>query len=513
VSATENYAVVESAPGGRYPADADVREMLALLDNGRVLVAHGKKLDQRVRSYLQDIQRKGVTTVVVDSDMDEVRSLYDGTTSQSTNGASAGEATDIGTSHRQEQVLKMIRSAVADGASDLHIIRKRVGGVSLIRQRVHGMLEDLRSGKLPTAEVTALQAAIYNSMCDVADTTLKPHEPQDARVKQAFVASSGLFGARVATRPTDEGLLMVLRMLYDNGNRVRSLPELGYSEQQAETIGSMTRRKEGVNIFAGATGSGKSTSLQVLMDMLIAHFERKLNVITLEDPPEYKISGANQTPVIGGDWAGGIRNLMRLDPDVIMVGEMRDFESAQAALRAAMTGHGVWTTLHANDAFAILQRLGDIGVDRGLMLDPSIMTGLINQSLVRVLCQHCSLPWSDQQHTLDRQIVSRVGRLCDPTHVRVVGKGCDHCNGRGVTGRTVVAEVVVPNIDLMRVFQAEGKAQARAHWVREMAGTTKTAHMLQKISKGLIDPRHAEENVGPLDTDDLVIGKGAHAAR
>lgn len=488
-------AAVLSGPGGRQQAAAELRDRLCLLDTGELLVADNACLDHGVLAYQDMLKRNQFDFRVVRCTMDEVRAHY------AANGDHDGGTPDKPNSVRQEQVLRYIRAAVAAGASDLHFVISPE--MWRLRQRVHGVLETLV--ERPAADGQALVATIYQSMCDVAETTYKPNQPQDGRLKESFLASAGLFGARIATRPTDRGTLMVLRLLHNQGTRHRSLSELGYSETHAKMIRTMTRRKTGINIFSGETGSGKSTSLEVLLGMLLRNFDNKLHVLTLEDPPEYRIPGANQTPVIDGDWPAGIRNMMRLDPNVIMIGEMRDYESAQAAFRAAMTGHGVWTTLHANDAIAILQRLTDIGVDPGLMTDPSIVTGLINQNLARTLCPHCKQPWTFARPKRDPELVERVEQRCDITGIHVRGPGCDRCRNTGVSGRTVIAEVAVPTRGLMDAYRTGGKVEAKDYWVKRMGGITKAMHLVDRINHGSVDPELGEEDAGPIDADDFVL--------
>lgn len=495
VSAVADEVAVLSAAGSSYAVGPELRDMLALLDNGELHVVREARLDHAVMAYQQDLRRRGMTPTTVLTDIESIRALYARAPSP------AGGITTAGTthiSHQQERVLKLIRVAMAHDASDLHFVIKQDIGV--LRQRVHGMLEDVL--KTSADDMIAVVACIYQSMCDVSsDSTFQPNKPQDARIKRAHLAAAGLLGARYSSYPSDEKLFVVLRLLYNRGSSVRTLTELGWNALQADAIRVMTRRKEGINIFSGATGSGKSTSLEVLLGMTVRHFESRFNLVTLEDPPEYRIPGAVQLPVIDGDWDLGLRSVMRLDPDIIMIGEIRDMISASAAFRAAMTGHGVWTTLHANDAIAIMQRLGDIGIEMALMLDPANVTGLINQSLVRRLCDHCKRPWLAERHLLDTDLVQRVEKWCRPESVSLVGPGCDRCNGKGITGRTIVGEVVVPTLSLMDTYRNDGKAATRRYWVQEMGGITKTAHTIEKISAGHVDPRHAEENVGPIDAD------------
>lgn len=228
------------------------------------------------------------------------------------------------------------------------------------------------------------------------------------------------------------------------------------------------------------------------------------NVITVEDPVEYLIEDANQINVINDDWAGALKVLMRLAPKYVLVGEIRDRDSAAGAVSAAMTGHQVWTTLHCNDAISSLQRLTDIGVDPGLLADPSIFTGFVNQSLARLLCQRCKKPWRTHKPLSNPALIERVETRCDTHGVYVAGPGCAHCEHQTTRGRIPAAEAVIPTRGLLAAYQRGGKVEAWDYWVNRMHGETKTMHLIDRINAGLIDPMLGEEDVGPLDHDALL---------
>lgn len=487
-------ARVLSAENGPHPARHELRDMVCLLDNGDLLILQGTRLENDVMAYIDGLKRAGFQHKEFLTTLAELREHYARSHDQS---GKSGTGEKI--SNRQNQVLTLIASAVATNTSDVHFIIKR--DIAVIRNRVNGLLEDVLD--MRATDGRELCSTIYQSMCDVAETTFNPSKSQDGRLKHEFLEAAGLYGARIATRPTERGLLMVLRLLYNQGERVRSLEQLGYLPEQVAQILRLTKKKNGMNVFSGPTGSGKSTSLQVLYGQLIRNYDGKLNALTIEDPPEYTIDGAVQTPLENGGWSEGIRNAMRLDPDVMMLGEIRDLPSAQGAFQAALTGHGVWTTLHANDAATILQRLDDLGLDPGLYCDPTIVTGLINQNLAPTLCENCKTPWGDHATaSLDADVIERVNHYCTPKSVFIRGPGCEKCRNTGVTGRTVIAEVIIPNLAFMRTFRDKGKAEARAFWMNNMGGISKIQHVIRRINEGLIDPVLGEKSVGLLDEDD-----------
>jgi len=199
-------------------------------------------------------------------------------------------------------------------------------------------------------------------------------------------------------------------------------------------------------------------------------------------------------------FAAAISNAMRLDPDTIMIGEVRDGASAQSALRAAMTGHQVWTTVHANNAMSVVDRLIDLGLPLRMVTDESVVTGLISQRLVKLLCPHCKLRFGDIRSELEPALVARVQRVAGAriADVCVAGPGCAHCRQRGTIGRTVVAEVIRPDARFFAYLREGDKAGALAYWLSELGGETVTDHAIRKVLDGLVDPRMAERVVGHL---------------
>lgn len=297
---------------------------------------------------------------------------------------------------------------------------------------------------------------------------------------------------------------MVLRLLYDEKAK-QSLDELGFLADQIALLNRLRGLPYGVILITGPTGSGKSKTLQVTLNQLHSETDGTRHILSVEDPPEYPIK-ANQSPLGHAEtWDGAITNTMRLDPDILMYGEVRDLATAQAAFRGGMTGHLVFSTLHTNNAVASLQRLIDMGADPSLVTDPALMSGLINQSLLPVLCTHCAQPLASQRDQLNPALIERLERVMDTTKVRLQGPGCAHCRNMGVSSRTVVAEVLVPNHRFMQIFRDQGASAAKTYWVREMGGITKIQHTIGKVAAGLIDPRMAETIVGPLDMDLFVL--------
>jgi type II secretory ATPase GspE/PulE/Tfp pilus assembly ATPase PilB-like protein len=196
---------------------------------------------------------------------------------------------------------------------------------------------------------------------------------------------------------------------------------------------------------------------------------------------------------------------MRLDPDVIMLGEVRDGASARLAVQAAMTGHQVWTTVHANSAISIIDRLIDLGIQIELMTDPTIISGLVCQRLVQVLCEHCKIPIIDAAHRYSPRDMERMmGAITlDGTYVK--GDGCEKCRNSGIAGRTVVSETIVPNQKFMSYIRRGDRVGAIGYWKTQMGGKDMLSDAIAKVATGTVDPFSAEDVVGPLNAEKIEV--------
>lgn len=498
---------VASVDGSKYAVPQLARDKVILLSDDTLLVGKSYRTDMAVLSYKDALRRMGVEFTEQETDPETIKNLYAG--------GKLGEAVDTDNiSEVQSIVLGYIKEAVRDKSSDIHF--RNYQNQTVILWRTHGALYT-RHVILPT-DGLAYCRCMYEAMTDDADNTYKVRESQDGRLSRRFMKEAGLSGARIATRPMEYGNLVVLRLLYHGDNsRVQTYEGAGYHVTQIPLLNRMMRRK-GVVLFSGETGSGKSSSLVVMLRKLLELYRHRIHLLTIENPLEYVIEGAVQTVLIGDlktpqgisqAWAGAITNAVRLDIDYLMVAELRDIASALAAFQAAMTGHGLFSTIHAEEIFTILDRLADFGLHERHLANPKRITGLINQSLAPILCPTCSQkrPFSKFYKDLDEETAERTRQFCktDNVFLRAEDSDCPQCGGMGYIERKIVGEVCMTTKALLDVYRLHGSAEARTYWVKEMGGLTKNQHVIERINAGQLDPFDGDTIV-PLDEDSLTIG-------
>jgi general secretion pathway protein E len=489
-------AEVRSAAGTLMAGDEE-RKLLCLLSDGRLLVAAGQTLNPHVQSYQARLLRMKQPFQVVPSNIEDILRAYQG---------GAGLAPQRHQEHSMMQVTAkdLLARACHERASDIHIRVNRLSTEFYFR--IHNDLVNMGGQTRDYGE--RLLATLYGAMTAVSDSSYKPTERQDASIGDRDKLPPMLDGVRIATAPTNEGSVMVLRLLYnDAGDDIDLLP-LGFSPAHVEAIGMLRDQPTGMNVISGPTGSGKSTTLQRVLTGEIIASGGTIHALTVEDPIEYPIPGAVQTSVTNAGseeersrlFSAAIANAMRLDPDTIMIGEVRDRASAQSALRAAMTGHQVWTTVHANSAMAIIDRLVDLGLPLGMVADPAVISGLISQRLVKLLCPGCKKNLLRHQHLVAAALLARLRAAFGPALAQVclAGDGCQQCSGRGTTGRSVLAEVIVPDARFCDYLRSGDKTRALDYWRSALGGRTLAEHAADKVAAGLVDPRIAEKAVGHL---------------
>jgi general secretion pathway protein E len=409
---------------------------------------------------LEHENKRGDEYIIDESDIDKLKDM-------------ASEAPVI------KYVNNLIDTAVGRRASDIHIESFEEG--QLIRLRVDGILQDY---EIPPV---TMQAAIISRIkllaaLDIAERRI----PQDGKIGMRIGGKE--VDLRVSTMPTVYGEGIVIRIL-EKGSIILDIGRLGMSPVIETEFGELITLSNGIVLVTGPTGSGKTTTLYCVLNRINTGSNK---IITLEDPVEYQLHGINQTqvrPEIGLTFAKGLRSIVRQDPDVIMVGEIRDYDTAEIAVQSSLTGHLVFSTLHTNDSFSAVVRMIDIGVERFLI--SSALRGVLAQRLVRCICPSCREPLGN--------VSEHLGYTPEGGDFEMfVGEGCQHCSDTGYTGRIGIYELLVMSDRLCRgVSQGMGLEELKEVGKKEgfvsmfqdglmkvQEGTTSLAEVI-RVSKGL----------------------------
>ncbi len=383
----------------------------------------------------------------------------------------------------------LLSRAMRQRASDIHL--EPTSEKVIIRFRIDGLLHKIV--ELPRAVLPALVARLKL----MANVKLDEHRlPQDGRFRFAY--NDREVAVRLSVIPTLHGAKVVLRLLDARGKQY-TLGKLGLNSRDLVLVKQAITRPHGMILVTGPTGSGKTTTLYTVLHLL--HREN-VNICTVEDPVEYGVEGINQVqvnPAAGLTFASGLRALLRQDPDIVMVGEIRDSETAEIAVNAAMTGHLVLSTLHTNTAFHACQRLGELGVAPFLL--GSVVNLIIAQRLVRTLCPSCRvrLPsarrsWDEYQQTLELNPIVKKLKLLGLLPENVLadipplfhGRGCNRCGSSGYQGRIGIYEVVQMDEGLAEVVSAGGAAaEAVRQYALKQGGLTMFEDGVLKVLKGV----------------------------
>lgn len=386
-------------------------------------------------------------------------------------------------------VNQIIFEAYQKRATDIHIEPYR--GKVKLRYRIDGVLYD---AKVPNEIVRFIMPILSRIKIMSNLNIVEKRLPQDGRA--IVKVEDTQVDLRVSSIPTPYGESVVIRML--PMNRIFDLEKLGLSAKQHEAFEMLVNKPHGVVFITGPTGSGKSTTLYACLSKINTD-ERK--IITIEDPVEYEMDGVTQIQVassIGLDFARGLRSMLRHDPDVMMVGEVRDLETAEMAIRVALTGHLVFSTLHTNDAASGITRLVDIGIQPYLVA--SSVEAFIAQRLIRVLCKECKEENKDFPMEMKQRIAKEMS--VSPDSFKIMhGKGCNQCNFTGFWGRIAIYELLlltekVKQLIMKRVPAGDVKREAVAHGMR-----TLRQDGWQKVMEGLTTPGEVLDST-PLDDED-----------
>lgn len=377
-------------------------------------------------------------------------------------------------------VAQTLKEAVEGEASDIHI-EPQLDHVR-VRFRVNGDLKEVGSMPLELAQPVVSRVKIMSNL-RIDETRI----PQDGRFRTKLFNKDIDF--RVSTFPTPRGEKVAIRVL-DPTTGLKSLDDLGLSGRNAQVVEEGIAKPFGLILISGPTGSGKTTTLYALLQKLN---QEKANIVSLEDPVEYFVSGVNQSqvhPEIGYDFASGLREILRQDPDIIMVGEIRDNETAALAIHSSLTGHVVLSTLHTNNSAGVIPRLIDMKVEPFLL--PSSMSLMLSQRLVSKVCQNCkeeeeaSAPIQKIIAEVLKSIPEDLKGSYHPPYKIWRGKGCEVCKGKGVTGRIAVFEVIQMTPEMDEIVNAGPTAQKILAKAREQGMLTMREDGVLKALQGIV---------------------------
>ncbi len=489
---------------------------LALFDDGTIYVVRGQEASSRIVSFIEGQKKLGtVIKNITPVSYSQLKDVYAASGESMTQAA----APQHQLAAKQGELLHLVRRAAALGASDIHLTLwpARLA----VEFRVNGLLE--QAGDMSHEQGRALMIAAFN-MADISGVSHQMTNFQEARLSRLSVDLPGALQAlRMQFNPlVFGGRLLVLRLLYASKTKnMNSLAALGWNREHQIMLKRARKTISGMIIIAGPTGAGKSTTLKTMLDILKREDEtngaKMRHILTVEDPPEYMLDDVHQMPVPESDapegrqreFARAINAALRSDPDTIAIGEIRDAATASLAFAAVMSGHQVWTTLHASSAAAIIPRLRDIGVEHYKLADEENITALIAQRLVRVLCPHCRVPISEaganaaSLHPAYARFSSgQIPAALNTAHISaqgvfLAGKGCSKCRA-GYAGRTSIGEIILPDSHFLALAAKGQNAAAREYWKKECRGRDYKEDALHKMHNGIIDPLEYDRWCGGL---------------
>ncbi|MFA5553722.1 MAG: GspE/PulE family protein [Phycisphaerae bacterium] len=362
----------------------------------------------------------------------------------------------------------LISNAINSGASDIHIEPKEKH--TRIRYRIDGVLFETMTSPAKMHPAVVSRIKIMSNL-DISERRL----PQDGKI--SVIVGGRAIDLRISVLPTNRGEKVVIRVL-DSKSILRGLEELGMEKAALEKFREQIVMPNGIFLVTGPTGSGKSTTLYSAIAQMDGN---KLNISTVEDPVEYELSFCNQVHVnekIGLDFASALRSLLRQDPDIIMIGEIRDRETAQIAVQAALTGHLVFSTLHTNDAASSVTRLVDIGIDPYLIA--ASLNGVLAQRLVRKICTKCRQPYNIPDSM--RGLLDKAG--INPKELSK-GSGCEHCRNSGYSGRVGIYELMIVDDTIRAIINRDCSVTAMREAFLASDADTLFKDGLKKVKAGL----------------------------
>lgn len=493
---------------GEMELPSEVRQHIAATSGGQIFYAKTERDNPKVMSKVAELQLQiGDNAKTIPVDSSTVTEIYRLTSPKEAQQAQK-KISDV--SRMQREVLSLVANAARASASDIHITVNQ--NKAVVQMRIDGVLRE--HGELQPAQAFEMLSATF-AMADESDSSYQMRSYQGARISSLKTAlPEGVQSIRLQFNPiANDGRYLIMRILYSGDGTTTQLEDLGYKTRQIDQIKTMTARPVGINIISGPTGSGKSTTLKAVLEGMIEKRSGEINLITIEDPPEYVIKGARQMPVTNAKtkeersqaFTSAISAGLRSDPNVMMIGEIRDLPAADLAVEGALSGHPIYASLHANTAMDILSRLRDMGIEDFKVFDCTVFSGLLGQRLVRKLCPHCKVPYevAKANGQIDPLFDKRVQKMAEVTPDSLKGKtlyvpdenGCSQCSNQGFKGRAVVAEIILPDDEFMELMRQNRKREARAYWFTSLEGIDLLGSAWMLAMEGVISPLDIENEV------------------
>ena len=490
----------------------ETRRLVALFSDGTYLVSKDHRFDGPVYNFEKTIKKRRMPIKTPQYvSQNEISAIY--AYAERGSGLANVDVNNLDQMQMQIDFINVIARASAQKVSDIHVI---VADSTIIMFRVNGMMQRQMEYNKDWGE--AFVRAAFAS-ADISDSNYAQNEFQGAQKlgETPLRGSDGklmlphnVLAIRLQFNPIAFGSqYLVMRLLYadDNPDGSSDLRSLGFGDREENLFYRLRAVPVGLNIVAGPTGSGKSTTLQRNMIKLLQEKNYEINLITVEDPPEYPIPGARQMPVTNAnteeekeaEFTKALNAALRSDPDVMMVGEIRSLSAAELTFKGALSGHGVWSTLHANSAPAIITRLRDMGIQSYMLGDPELIKGLISQRLFRKLCPYCRKSVKERMNDPSfARLKTALGDFgIENTFIR--GDGCKFCGYKGVSGRMSVPEIILPDAMFLQLMINGDTKRAIDYWTSELDGRPLRDAAIERMLKGYIDLDEVERWCGLLD--------------
>lgn len=496
-----------TATGAALELPHDTQGLIAYFSSGEIIISRTHRYDGRVLAFLDLLKKRGrVVRTPFYSDLGLISNIYK--THEARLGGGVRSRLDFD-NQMQKDFVDIIAKAAAQKVSDVHI---EVADQTTVYFRIDGSMQPVLEYNSQWGE-SFVRAAFASA--DMSNANYAQNEYQSAqkdgrtplRGTKDLYLPSGILSVRMQFNPIAFGSrYVVMRLLYDNPSEgIKTEQEFGEYEQRL--MARMRSFPTGLVIVAGPTSSGKSTTLVRNMSLMLKERNYEINMITVENPVEQKIFGARQMPVVNTTneeqreekYTEALAAALRSDPDTLMVGEIRTLAAAQLTVRGALSGHNVWTTLHANSAMAALTRLLDLGIEAFKLKEETLMRGLISMRLFKKVCPHCRQPLADfPQRGAYRRVMDAFGEL-GLRQVYQRGPGCEHCNGTGNIGRIKAGEIIITNSEFLRLALSGNTDGAVRYWLEEMNGRTLKEAATSLMLQGIISVDELERWVGQLD--------------